>query len=100
MWYLLVAGGIACPDYLGSAATFTLGQFGGHCGRALGAGDVLHLTEQGRSAEPGRMNSIPAFAGTDPRQLHVIYGPHGAPDFFTNEDIDTLFETEYEVHFN
>ena len=98
--YLLVAGGIACPDYLDSAATFTLGQFGGHCGRALGAGDVLQLTEQGRSAEPGRINSIPAFAGTDPRQLHVIYGPHGAPDFFTNEDIDTLFETEYEVHFN
>ena len=30
----------------------------------------------------------------------MVYGPHGAPDFFTNEDIDTLFETEYEVHFN
>ena len=98
--YLLVAGGIACPDYLGSAATFTLGQFGGHCGRALSSGDVLQLTEKGRSAEPGRTCSMSALAGTDSRQLHVVYGPHGAPDFFTNEDIDTLFETEYEVHFN
>ena len=97
--YLLLAGGIACPDYLGSAATFTLGQFGGHCGRALSSGDVLQLTEQGRSAEPTDMQHV-CVSGTDSRQLHVVYGPHGAPDFFTNEDIDTLFETEYEVHFN
>ena len=41
--YLLVQGGIQCPDYLGAKATFTLGQFGGHGGRALRAGDVLHL---------------------------------------------------------
>ena len=27
--YLAVAGGFDCPEYLGSAATFTLGQFGG-----------------------------------------------------------------------
>src|SRR5690606_67008 len=41
--YLLVKGGIDCPDYLGSKSTFTLGQFGGHGGRALGRGEVLHL---------------------------------------------------------
>ncbi len=27
-------------------------------------------------------------------------GPHGAPEFFTRSDIDTLYATEYEVHFN
>ncbi len=30
----------------------------------------------------------------------MLYGPHGAPDFFTDEDIETFFGTEYEVHFN
>ena len=41
--YLCLRGGIAVPDYLGSKSTFTLGQFGGHAGRALRTGDVLHL---------------------------------------------------------
>ncbi len=41
--YLPARGGIQVPDYLGSKSTFTLGQFGGHGGRALRAGDVLHL---------------------------------------------------------
>ena len=35
------AAASTCPTYLGSKATFTLGQFGGHAGRALRAGDVL-----------------------------------------------------------
>jgi urea carboxylase len=32
--------------------------------------------------------------------LRHPYGPHGAPDFFLDEDIATLFAAEYEVHFN
>jgi urea carboxylase len=44
--YLLVAGGIQCPNYLGSRSTFTLGQFGGHVGRTLKTGDVLHLSDE------------------------------------------------------
>ncbi len=36
-------GGFDVPRYLDSAATFTLGEFGGHGGRPLRAGDVLHL---------------------------------------------------------
>ncbi|HIH7315847.1 TPA: biotin carboxylase N-terminal domain-containing protein, partial [Klebsiella michiganensis] len=40
--YLCLSGGIQVPDYLGSKSTFTLGQFGGHGGRALRGGDVLH----------------------------------------------------------
>ena len=43
--YLCVAGGIQVPEYLGSRATFTLGRFGGHAGRPLQVGDVLHLTD-------------------------------------------------------
>jgi urea carboxylase len=30
----------------------------------------------------------------------VLYGPHGAPDFFLDEDIETFFATEWEVHYN
>ncbi len=32
------------PEYLGSQATFTLGQFGGHAGRNLLIGDMLPIT--------------------------------------------------------
>jgi urea carboxylase len=32
--------------------------------------------------------------------LGVLYGPHGAPDFFTAEDIDTFFSAEWKVHYN
>ena len=39
-------GGFDVPAYLGSRATFTLGKFGGHGGRALLPGDVLHLGER------------------------------------------------------
>src|SRR6202008_3656307 len=28
--------------------------------------------------------------------LRVLYGPHGAPDFFTDEDIDTIVSAEWQ----
>ncbi len=34
----------------------------------------------------------PAGAGRH-WQIAVLYGPHGAPDFFTEDDIDTFFAT-------
>ena len=30
----------------------------------------------------------------------MIYGPHGAPEYFTRGYIDTFFDTHWEVHFN
>jgi urea carboxylase len=33
-------------------------------------------------------------------EIGVIYGPHGAPDFFTDEDIEMFFSTDWKVHFN
>ena len=50
-------GGIDVPVYLGSRATFTLGLFGGHGGRALQAGDVLHIGEQPPVAAAAVMSS-------------------------------------------
>lgn len=99
--YLLIEGGFKCPDYLDSASTFTLGQFGGHCGRSLRAGDVLRAGEHDSGAIAGRHALLPPLQGGDHVwTLPVIYGPHGAPDFFTAADIETLFDTTWEIHFN
>ncbi len=99
--YLLVQGGLWCPDYLGSKSTFTLGQFGGHAGRALRVGDVLHLPEVNNITQsPTSMPSALQPTITREWDLHVIYGPHGAPDFFTPKDITTFFAHQWEVHYN
>ncbi|WP_394183867.1 urea carboxylase [Marinomonas posidonica] len=98
--YLAVAGGFDCPDYLGSKSTFTLGQFGGHNGRALQTGDVL--TSHHQHASPPNPQRPEALIPTLTHQhtLRVIYGPHGSPDFFTEEDIETFFNTDWEIHYN
>lgn len=98
--YLAVRGGLLVPDYLGSKSTFTLGQFGGHGGRALRAGDVLHLApladaSAGAALDVELCAPLPAV-----RTLRVIYGPHGAPEYFTPAYIDTFLATDWEVHFN
>ncbi|BAN50041.1 urea carboxylase [Metapseudomonas resinovorans] len=98
--YLCLRGGLQLPEYLGSKSTFTLGQFGGHGGRALRAGDVLHLAplgdhSAGQALEPDLRTELPAV-----RTLRVIYGPHGAPEYFTPAYIETFFATAWEVHFN
>ncbi|MCY7320331.1 MAG: urea carboxylase, partial [Phormidesmis sp. CAN_BIN36] len=98
--YLAVQNGFKIPDYLGSKATFTLGQFGGHCGRTLRTGDVLklHPVEVNCEARSLPSNLIPHYTNT--WEINVIYGPHGAPDFFTDADIATFFATDWEVHYN
>ena len=98
--YLAVSGGIDCPAYLGSRSTFTLGQFGGHNGRALRAGDVLNLQAATEPASISVCNPalIPELGNQV--ELRVIYGPHGAPDFFTEADIEEFFAIQWEVHYN
>jgi urea carboxylase len=94
--YLAVAGGFAAPEVLGSRATFGLGGFGGHATGTLRTGDFLPLA---RGPVTAPMEAERAELSHD-WTLSVVYGPHGAPDFFTPEDIETLFTTPYEVHFN
>ncbi|MCS3606203.1 MULTISPECIES: urea carboxylase [Erwinia] len=98
--YLCLRGGIAVPDYLGSKSTFTLGQFGGHAGRALRTGDVLHLAELSDSSAGVTLPAALTPALPAIRTLRVIYGPHAAPEYFTPGYIDTFFATDWEVHFN
>ena len=98
--YLAVQHGFNVPNYLGSKSTFTLGKFGGHCGRSLRIGDVLKLNSAGAVSNPASLplELIPQYP--DRWEIAVLYGPHGAPDFFTPEDIDLLFSTDWEVHYN
>ena len=96
--YLAVPGGFDIPRYLGSQATFTLGKFGGHGGRILRAGDVLKLAEPGIAGNFGKLEEPPVYK--DRWKIGVLYGPHGAPDFFTDEDIEMFFTTDWKVHYN
>ncbi len=109
--YLCLRGGLQLPDYLGSKSAFTLGRFGGHGGRALRPGDVLHLAAaDAASAAPGPNDGVARVGSRLPealttalppvRTLRVIYGPHGAPEYFTPAAIETFFAAEWEVHFN
>jgi urea carboxylase len=97
--YLAIAGGVDVPRFLGSRGTFMLGGFGGHVGRALRVGDVIHLLA---SQDREEILELPAsLTPTYDRHwdIGVLYGPHAAPEFFTDEDIQMLFATEWRVHY-
>lgn len=99
--YLAVAGGIDVPLYLGSRSTFVLGAFGGHAGRTLRQGDTLPLGQHSATAplpKAAPASLVPTY-GAD-WEIGVLYGPHGAPDFFTSAAIEKFFSTPWEVHYN
>jgi len=109
--YLAVRGGLDVPLYMGSRATFTLGQFGGHAGRALRSGDVLRIGADVKAHADADADvtdhladaCVPPALRPDYGQewtIRVLYGPHGAPDFFTEADIDMFFATDWQVHYN
>ncbi|WP_251881014.1 urea carboxylase [Achromobacter sp. Marseille-Q4954] len=105
--YLAVRHGLDVPVYLGSRSTFALGQFGGHAGRTLRVGDMLPLIRPELAddaaapvSEPQAAPAalIPAYGNT--WEIGVLYGPHGAPDFFRPEAIEAFFAADWEVHYN
>ncbi|MBM7563260.1 urea carboxylase [Paenibacillus sacheonensis] len=102
--YLLVGGGFDMPKILGSSATFTLGGFGGHGGRALRAGDVLGVCRDGHV---GRTDaSVLRLAAPDRPELTrewtigVIPGPHCTEEYLKPSYLEELAGTAFEVHFN
>lgn len=95
--YILFAGGLDIAPYLGSRSTFELGQFGGHAARRLLAGDTLHLADEAVGPALPQV-TLPPLTGE--WTLRVLYGPHGAPDFFTDEDIDEIVAAQWQVHYN
>lgn len=102
--YVLFEGGLCEPTLLGSAATFTLGAFGGHYGRPLRAADRLTLGPRETTSTEARPAARVPFEHQPSIgsrwQLAVTEGPHAAPEFFTRNDIQTLLSTDYTVHYN
>jgi urea carboxylase len=98
--YLALQRSFHAPEHLGSRAAFMLGGFGGHATGALKAGDVLRrgnveAIHAARVAFPDEVSHIPREW-----TIGVVYGPQGAPDFFRESAIETLFSAPYDVHFN
>ncbi|MEU1982350.1 urea carboxylase [Nocardia sp. NPDC019395] len=96
--YLAVRGGILAPDYHGSAATFTLGGFGGITGRAVATGDILGI----KPDAGGLLEPAPVPAEDRPEFGHTWYvgvgeGPQPAPDYFTPADIAQFYDATYQV---
>lgn len=97
--YLAIRGGIDAPLYQGSAATFTLGGFGGITGKALAEGDVLDIaTTDADSLGP----SSPIHPEQRPHfshdwQLAVQVGPQTAPAYFTDADMTQFYSAPWRV---
>jgi urea carboxylase len=99
--YVAIRGGVDVPEYLGSRSTFILGRFGGHAGRVLQTGDMVRWQKTAALAHA----PLPLPDGLRPVysndwEIGVLYGPHGAPDFFTDEDVDAIFNASWKVHYN
>ncbi|MBQ0039787.1 MAG: urea carboxylase [Treponema sp.] len=95
--YMAVKGGLDVPEYLGSASTFALGGFGGHSGRVLRTGDLLHV-----KMDSGAVPSItvdPSYLSTA-NEISVVPGPHCTDEFLKPEFMKQLSKTDWEVHFN
>ncbi|WP_433524187.1 urea carboxylase [Nocardia pseudovaccinii] len=96
--YLAVRGGIDAPLFHGSAATFTLGGFGGSTGKALVTGDVLGIVRnQPELTEPQvvPLDERPEF--THVWQLAVGIGPQTTPAYFTDADMDQFYSHPWKV---
>ena len=98
--YLLVAGGIDVPQIMGSSSTFSDGKFGGHNGRALRTGDVLHLRQNCKVETVASFESeyIPQIDNT--WIIGVIPGPQPTDEYLKPEYLETLTSSEYTVNFN
>ena len=98
--YLLIAGGIDVPKIMGSSSTFTDGKFGGHNGRALRTGDVLHLMEDCVTDKITSFNKeyVPHIENV--WTIGVIPGPQPTYEYLKPEYFNTLTGSEYTVNFN
>lgn len=114
--YLAIRNGIDVVEYLGSRSTFALGNLGGFNGRTLKFGDVLfigkpELTSSTLPAPISQPLALPehlvapiAADGENSTKNHweigVLCGPHGSPDIFKPEFVDTFFNDEWKIHYN
>lgn len=94
--YLAVSGGIVVAEVLGSRATFPLGGFGGHEGRALEPGDRLTIDPGARG--PRQALSLPLRPVIRHEwTLRVTRGPHDDGEYFTHDDLTEIFAATWKV---
>ncbi|UNI17622.1 hypothetical protein JDV02_003952 [Purpureocillium takamizusanense] len=103
--YVAIAGGLDVPKVMGSRATFEVGNLGGKDGGKLQARDFIPLGTMTASHTNSHAGSVaPAIPlPTHPGAcwtIGVVPGPHGAPDYFTQEGLAALFSGEWRVHHN
>lgn len=99
--YLAISGGIACPSRLASHATDLQSGFGGHMGRALIDGDVLHAGQPDHpaaalhTAAPFGVRPPPWYhmEGTDAVTIRAIPGPEYA--LFTKAAQHTFWNSDW-----
>ena len=99
--YMAIKDGFDIPNYLGSKSTFCFGKFGGLQGTLLNIGDSLPFFANKSEKKPQFQlanTSIPKYGKE--WEIAVLYGPHGAPDFFTHDDIEMFFSHSWKVHHN
>ena len=99
--YLAVDGGFDVPVLLGSRATYTMGALGGLDGRQLREGDRLPLGEaagDGAGTYRFRAAARPEYARD--WNVRVMRGPQAAPDYLTENDMQTLFGRRWPVDRN
>lgn len=98
--YLTVSGGFDVPKILNSRSTFVDGKFGGHNGRSLRAGDVLHLFDNCFKSECSSFpeNYLPSIENE--WEIGVLPGPQPTSEYLKEGYLETLVNTEYTVNFN
>jgi antagonist of KipI len=93
--YLCVQGGIVAKPFLGSVSTHLLSGLGGHEGRALRKGDVLH-TGPATSSIRKRSVAPRALERLSPRKvLRVTPGPQS--DSFPRKSQQLFYESTYRI---
>jgi urea carboxylase len=99
-FYLAVNGGVDVPLLFGSRATYTMGALGGFEGRALQPGDELPLGEPGANGGGRRLADSARPQHTREWEVRAMRGPHAAPDFLTEGDMETLFGRAWPIDRN
>lgn len=91
--YLAVQGGFDVPIVMGSRSTNLKCQLGGYEGRALKAGDVLHVPDETYSSIMDRKRRVPFY--DQEVTVRVVPGPQ--TDYFTEEGFRTLWSQPFAV---
>lgn len=91
--YLAVEGGFDAAPVLGSQSTYTRAALGGLAGRALRAGDLLHLKEAQAPEREERM--LPSLDLAPPQRFRVVLGPQD--EYFTEQGVQALLQGTYTV---